>query len=131
MPAIGKFIWIGKGGGAASAIPPDGSPYNLTIDIISDTEISLSWDSTSTDQSGYRVFISTNGENFTPYGTTTETSLLVEDLTPETLYYFYVIAYKGAGISDESNYVSGATYFSLLFDGPHQVPLSCKPPYTL
>ncbi|MEI6039866.1 MAG: InlB B-repeat-containing protein [Candidatus Berkelbacteria bacterium] len=72
------------------------APTNLRATVIKSTEISLAWDA-STDNvgvTGYKIF---NADTDVMIGTTSNTDFDLTQLTPETVYNFYIKAYDAAG----------------------------------
>ncbi|WP_396610683.1 S8 family serine peptidase [Haloferax sp. S1W] len=84
------------------------APSNLSSPGHTDTTVDLSWDASSDDGSGvdyYTVYVDS-----TAWGTTTETSETVTDLSAETSYDFYVTATDAAGNeSSPSNTITVTT----------------------
>lgn len=93
---------------------PDGNPSNLVLTVVSDTEIDGTFTEGSTNQDGFRVYISTDNVTFTEKTTVTGGSFQATGLTANTLYYFYVVAYKGSNESSASSTVDATTYHSEL-----------------
>ncbi len=99
--AIG--IRVGQGGGSGPS-GPDGVPSNLVLTVISSTEISASFDSSSTNQDGYRLYMSSdNGDTYSIKATGTGLTLSATGLVQDSYYLFYVVAYKGSTESVSSN----------------------------
>jgi hypothetical protein len=96
MMGIGICNVIGGGGGAAK---PDGAPFNLVLTVDSDSQISGVFESTSTNQDGYEVAISTDGTTYTLKTTVTGLSFVASSLTQATIYYLKVRAYRGTQYS--------------------------------
>jgi lysophospholipase L1-like esterase len=90
---------------------PDGAPSALILTVVDDTTIKLDWTNGSTNEDGLRIYISTDGVTFTEKGTVTGATATynAEGLTAGTLYYFYVVAYKGGLESTASNTVNATT----------------------
>ena len=66
------------------------APDNLTVDAVSDTQINVSWNDTSNNETGFLVERSTDGNNWTQVGTVgaNVTSYQATGLTAATTYYF-------------------------------------------
>jgi hypothetical protein len=94
--------------GSIAAI--NGLPSSVVLSVISDVQINLSFSSTSTNQDGYRIYISTDNISFIEKGTSATTTFNATSLTAGTLYYFYVTAYKGTSESSGSSVVSATTW---------------------
>jgi hypothetical protein len=94
----------------ASALTP-GRPVNLQAATASDTQIDLSWQDTSTNESGFRIERSLDGLRFSNIGSTTSnvTSYSSGGLRPNTRYYYRVRAFNGVGESAYSNTNFGST----------------------
>lgn len=105
---IGTNLQI-KGGGSTGV---NGNPTNLTLSVILDVQINLSWTIGSTNQDGHRIYISTNGINFTLKGTVAGTTATYSatGLTAGTKYYFYVVAYKSTKESNPTNTANATTF---------------------
>ena len=102
-----------RSGGAAVTL--DGVPSNLVLTVDSDTQITATFESTSANQEGYRLYISTDGMTFTEKTTGTGLSLVASGLTANTLYYFYVVAYLGSIESTTTNTVDTSLLIDLVF----------------
>ena len=82
-----------------AAITPSASPTNFTASSISSTGMTIGWTDASTNEEGFRVFMSTDNVNFTKVGADIPTSgsptysLPITGLTPSTTYYFQILAY--------------------------------------
>ena len=89
-----------RGGGGGSS-PPD--PGQLSASGISGTEVSLAWNSGGGSTAGFIVAYQTNGFpkkkclSGTQIDVGNVTSVVVNDLDPDTLYYFRVCAYDSSG----------------------------------
>jgi titin len=89
---------------------PPNAPSNLTLNVISSTQINLSWNDNSDNETGFKIQrkieggsyleIATLGANITSYNDTS--------LSPNTKYYYKVIAYNSFGQSS-SNEASATT----------------------
>ena len=90
----------------ASVVPyPPMAPNDLTALALSFDRIDLAWTDDATDEDGYRVERSADGENFSLIATLdadTET-FTDQPLSAETTYYYRVSAFNGAGVSAASN----------------------------
>jgi len=114
--AIGNAIGIPFKRGGAFKFKPAEAPTLLTATVISDTQIDLAWTDNSTHEDGYRIYISTDNITFTVKGTVGENIVVYSatGLTAGTLYYFYIVAYKGTVESVVSNTASATTYHTEL-----------------
>ncbi len=89
------------------------TPQNLVASVLSSTSIGLNWDDVSTNEDGFRIERSLNGQGgFGMVGSVGQgiTSFVDNNLNPETNYYYVVYAYNGVGSSPPSNMVSKTTY---------------------
>ena len=77
----------------AVSFAPDGSPSALSLTVNDDTKITANWIIGSTNHDGHRIYISTDGVNFTEKGTVTGATATYQatGLTAGTKYYFYVL----------------------------------------
>jgi hypothetical protein len=111
MMGIGICNSIG-GGGAAK---PDGAPSNLILTASSDTTISGAFDIGSTNHDGHYAYYSTDGVNYTKAVNAeavmkgANNTFQITGLISGTLYYVYVVAYKGTNLSDPSNIATKET----------------------
>jgi len=80
------------------------APTLLSATAISDVQIDLAWTVNSMNRDGHRIYISTDNVTFTEKGTvlTDTATYSATGLTPYTIYYFKVVAYKLAVESDPS-----------------------------
>lgn len=91
-----------------AANPPD-APLNPESTAQTDTTISLSWDA-SAGATSYIVERSDDGSTgWTQVGTPAGTTFTDMGLTPETTYFYRIIAVNGDGNSDPSTTVEAAT----------------------
>jgi transcriptional regulator CtsR len=91
--------------------PPPNAPSDLIANTISSSQINLTWQDNSSDETGFKIErktgtgsysqIATVGANVTSYSNT--------GLTASTTYYYRVRAYSVAGNSGYSNEASAAT----------------------
>lgn len=105
-----RFLYPGS-----AAVRPD-PPTGLGAELLSPTEVELTWTDNADDEQSYLVQSSTGG-GFGDVGTfpaDTE-SVVVEDLEPDTLYTFRVQARNAAG---------GSAYATVQVETPPEVPLS-------
>lgn len=89
-----------------------GPPLSLTVAAIRDDEVDLTWTANGTVDT-YNVYVSQD-PNFDPLPTPIDTSsdspsFTVTGLTPDTIYYFYVVGISGTAMSLPSNTVSAQT----------------------
>lgn len=98
---MGVFTRVGGFGFGGGVVEPNGSPSSLVATVLSDTSIKCDWTIGSTNQDGHKVFISTNGTDFTEATVTWNDSdtFTITGLTYATTYYLYVVAYKGSKLS--------------------------------
>ena len=88
-------------------------PVNFLTEAISQTGMTIKWTDNSTNEAGFKVYISTDDINYSQYGndiasttqaeTGTEYSQEITDLLPGTTYYFKISAYYEL----ESDYLTG------------------------
>ena len=95
--------------GDAGAIPAP--PSNLAATVFSSSQIALTWNDNSDNESGFRVERSLNGNSFSsiatlPAGTVTYTD---SGLTASTEYYYRIAAFNAAG-SSLSDTVNATTF---------------------
>jgi hypothetical protein len=74
----------------------DGNPSTLAVTVISSTEVHMSWVSGSKNEDGFSIERSTDGSAYTVVGNTLSGNLHFHNtgLTPATLYYYRVRAYR-------------------------------------
>ncbi len=98
------------------AEPPDAAPTGLTLTVVDRTDIKLDWTDNATNEDGYKIERSADGENFTVIGTVAADveTYTDEDLDELTKYYYRVRAYKGTEYSaytDIENETTGSPAF--------------------
>jgi fibronectin type 3 domain-containing protein len=97
---------------SATTLPLPAAPSNLAATAVSSGQINLSWTDNSNNESGFRIYRSTDGVNFLWYYTpgANATSFSDTGRTAGTLYYYRVLSYNANGISDFSNTASATTF---------------------
>jgi fibronectin type 3 domain-containing protein len=90
---------------AAPATPV--APSQLSAIGGANNSITLTWQDNSTNESGFRVYRSTDGISYSLLGTVGANNNAYTDLTTSalTLYYYYVAGYNGGGEGTKSNIV--------------------------
>lgn len=96
------------------------APLNVTATALSTSSIQVKWNAVS-DATGYYVYRSYSPTGGVYIGTTTGTSLLSTGLASDTGYYYVVVAYNAAGMSQLSNYAYAKTFKA----GP-SIPINVK-----
>jgi len=96
----------------ATAVPA--APTNLAASAFSGSVINLTWtdnDKTPNSATGYNIFQSTDGTNFTQVGTASAgaTTFAVGSLQVSTKYYFEISAFNAKGASALSNVANATT----------------------
>ena len=85
---------------AATQIPP--TPTNVTTTNQTQTTATITWDE-ALEAAGYRVFRSTSATGpFTQVAEVSTTSYVDQNLTPNTTYYYTVLAYNELGESAQT-----------------------------
>jgi hypothetical protein len=90
----------------------DATPdYNLLLSVISDSEIDLTWDDNYTDEDGFKIERSTNGETWAVINTTAASaeSYSNTQLLSSTKYYYRVRAFKGSLYAPYSTVANATT----------------------
>ncbi|AMV40931.1 fibronectin type III domain-containing protein [Planctomyces sp. SH-PL62] len=90
---------------ASATTPAIAAPSGLAASWSSGTQVSLVWADNSSNETGFRVERSTDGETWTSVGSPPagQTSLTATGLTLGATYQFRVRAYNGSGESANSN----------------------------
>jgi len=80
-------------------------PSDLTATAVSATQIDLAWHDNSGDEQGFRIERSLDGFAFTEIATVNTNVTTFSDTTvsPDTLYFYRVLAFNGFGNSEPSN----------------------------
>lgn len=83
------------------------APTQLSATGGANNSVTLTWQDNSTNESGFRVYRSTNGTTFTLLATVGTNNNAYTDMTtaPLTLYYYYVAGYNSGGEGAKSNTV--------------------------
>ena len=83
------------------------APTQLSAIGGANNSITLTWQDNSTNESGFRVYRSTDGNTFTLLSTVGANNNAFTDMTtsPLSLYYYYVVGYNGGGEGVKSNTV--------------------------
>lgn len=95
-----------------STLPqPPAAPSGLEATDVQINSISLSWEDNSEDETGFQVYMSSDGNNWNLVGETgtDETYLEVGELQGGTRYSFKVVAFNENGTSLESNLLNVTT----------------------
>ena len=85
-------------------------PTNLTATAVNPNQIDLSWQDNAADELGFRISRSLDGSNFSEIASVGPNVTTFSDtgLTPETTYFYLVVAFNNFGNSAPTN-VAGAT----------------------
>ncbi|MFK7925581.1 MAG: lamin tail domain-containing protein, partial [Bacteroidia bacterium] len=88
---------------------PPATPANLSL-LATTIDLNLSWDDVA-NEDGYTLYRSSDNVSFSSIATlgVDQTSYTDASVALETPYYYYVAAFSAAGISGNSNTVSGQT----------------------
>ena len=97
---------------SATTFSVPAAPSNLTATAVSSSRIDLSWTDNSSDETGFRIYRSTNGVNFTWYYSAAQNATTYSDTgrAGATTYYYRVTAQNSTGNSDFSNTASATTF---------------------
>ena len=96
---------------AQSTMPAPAAPATLAATAISSSQINLSWTDQATDETGLRVYRSTDAAAWALVATLPVNSINFSDtsVAAGTTYYFKVAAYNSNGTSSDSNIASATT----------------------
>jgi len=102
--------------GLISGVTVPAAPSNLVATALSGSHVKLSWQSNSSNQTGFTIERSTDGMNFTPVATVGSSLQTYTDagLAPSTRYVYEVVATNAAGSSAPSNTAVVTTLASTL-----------------
>jgi transcriptional regulator CtsR len=91
--------------------PPPNAPSNLVATPISSSQINLTWQDNSSDETGFKIERKTGSGSYSQIATIGAgvTSYSNSGLSTSTTYYYRVRAYNDAGNSDYSNEASATT----------------------
>jgi len=88
------------------------APSNLSAEVVSSTEIKLTWTDNSTNEEGFKIERKTASTEWNQI-TTVEANITEytdSELSPNTTYYYRVRAYNNGGDSNYSNEINATTY---------------------
>lgn len=110
LPDTGNYSLRLQCSGSSPGQPP-AAPSNLVATTSSDTEIHLTWNDNSSNESTFRVEVRTGGGSFQEIGSVgaNVTAVNVTGLSPGTAYSFRVRARNAAGDSAYSNVATATT----------------------
>jgi transcriptional regulator CtsR len=91
--------------------PPPNAPSNLIATPISSSQVNLTWQDNSSDETGFKIEKRTGSGSYSQIATVgaVVTSYSDTGLTVNTTYYYRMRAYNAAGNSDYSNEASATT----------------------
>ena len=97
-------------GGGTGNNPPI-APENLSTTVVSSSQINLSWDDASADETGFDIERSLDGVTFTRIASTGANTTNFSDtgLTASTTYHYQVLAFNSNGNSGYTNSSSATT----------------------
>jgi fibronectin type 3 domain-containing protein len=107
--AVGESAPANASATTADVVPA--APSFLSATTISATQINLSWSDNANNESGFNVYISTDGTTFGLSATlgANVTTYSSTGLNPATTYYYRVTAFNGEGESASPSTASAAT----------------------
>lgn len=103
---------VANGTTAACPLTPPATPTNLTVALVSQTAITLTWTDASDNEAGFKIERSPDGSSgWAQVGTVgaNVTTYVNSGLTPATPYFYRVLAYNTGGDSAYSNVANGVT----------------------
>jgi transcriptional regulator CtsR len=91
--------------------PPPNTPSDLIANAISSSQINLSWQDNSSDETGFKIEMKTGSGSYSQIATVgaNVTSYSNSGLSTSITYYYRVRAYNAVGNSDYSNEASATT----------------------
>lgn len=97
---------------ATTAKDLPGSPSNLTVTPISQTELELDWQDNSINETGFKIERSPDGVKFSQIGTSgaDQPTFTDKNLLPGRQYFYRVRAFNDGGDSGYTNVASGTTF---------------------
>lgn len=107
-PALPVFVVSGslsEGGGDGGDESAPAAPSSLVATANGTSQIDLAWTDNSDNETGFRIYRSTDGTNFSELTTVAADATSHSDtgLSSSTQYWYYVVAFNGAGESGASN----------------------------
>jgi titin len=107
----GTSVWSGMRFFRTAVGPPPNAPSNLIATPISSSQIDLTWQDNSSDETGFMIERKTGADSYAQIATAGAgvTSYSNTALTTNTTYYYRVRAYNAAGNSGYSNEASATT----------------------
>lgn len=120
---------------ATTAMTPPNAPSSLSATTVSNAQIDLAWTDNSNDETGFEVWRSTDGTNFSLRTTETANTTSWSDtgLASITQYWYKVLAMNTGGDSGYSNTANDTTFegcsVSKTYTGGewYQFALACNP----
>src|SRR3989339_768802 len=98
--------------GSSNTVNPPTAPNNLYAVAVSQSQINLTWNDNSSDETGFKIERSTSsGSGFTEIATVSANTASYQNtgLTASTTYYYKVKAYNSGGSSGYTSEASAAT----------------------
>lgn len=96
---------------ATQSTPGPAAPTSLTATVVSSSQVNLSWTDNATDETGFRVYRSTDNATWSLIATLPVNSIVFSDtsVAAGTVYYFKVLAYNSNGTSADSSITTVTT----------------------